>query len=361
MEADGPVKMNQADQLTRENGELRGRLARLREIGLRINESLDLETVLQGVLDSARVLTEARYGIIIILDDSGQIQDHLTSGMSAEDDRWLDHLPGGTEMLRYLTQISAPTRLRDFQGHMRSLGLPDFSPPMPVSPALSYLGAPVQHRGHRIGGIYLGEKEGGREFTEEDEETLVMFTSQAALVISNARRYREEQQTRTRLEALIDTSPVGVVVLDAKAGKAVSINRETRRILSCLHDPGQTAEDLLEVLSFRRENGQEIDLAEFLMTRALIAAETVRAEEVVIQVPDGRRVATLVNATPIHSEEGELESFVITLQDMAPLEDLDRLRAEFLGIVSHELRTPLASIKGSAASWETTPTAPSTS
>ena len=65
-------------------------------------------------------------------------------------------------------------------------------------------------------------------------------------------------------------------------------------------------------------------------------------------VPDGRSVTTLINATPICSEEGEVESFVVTLQDMKPLEEMERLRAEFLGMVSHELRTPLTSIRGSA-------------
>ena len=67
-----------------------------------------------------------------------------------------------------------------------------------------------------------------------------------------------------------------------------------------------------------------------------------------MQVPDGRSVSALVNATPIRSEEGEVESFVVTLQDMTSVEELDRLRAEFLGMVSHELRVPLTAIKGSA-------------
>ena len=49
------------------------------------------------------------------------------------------------------------------------------------------------------------------------------------------------------------------------------------------------------------------------------------------------------------TEEGELESVVVTLQDMTAVEELERLRAEFLGMVSHELRAPLTSIKGSAA------------
>ena len=61
-------------------------------------------------------------------------------------------------------------------------------------------------------------------------------------------------------------------------------------------------------------------------------------------------MSALLNATPIRSEEGEVESVVVTLQDMTPLEEMDRLRTEFLGAVSHELLTPLAAIKGSAAS-----------
>ncbi|MDE2904754.1 MAG: response regulator, partial [Acidobacteriota bacterium] len=62
-----------------------------------------------------------------------------------------------------------------------------------------------------------------------------------------------------------------------------------------------------------------------------------------------RSVRTLVNATPIRGEDGAVVSAVVTMQDLAPLEELERLRAEFLGMVSHELRAPLAAIKGSAA------------
>ena len=61
------------------------------------------------------------------------------------------------------------------------------------------------------------------------------------------------------------------------------------------------------------------------------------------------QITTLINTTPIHSESGEVTSVVVTLQDMTPLKELERLRADFLGMVSHELRTPLTSIKGSAA------------
>ena len=341
--------MPDIDDRDRQIGALRERLSRLSEASLRINESLDLETVLQGALDSARDLTEARYGVIIILDDSGTVQNFLSSGMSKEDAEWLSDFPGGPEMFQYLTQVSAPTRLRDFGAHMLSQGLPEFSPPMPVSPAISYLGAPIRYRDERIGRIYLGEKEGGREFTDEDEETLLMFAAQTALVISNARQHREEQRARADLEALVDTSPVAVVVFDARAGRPASFNREARRIAELLITAEQSPEDLLGVLTVRRGDGREVSLQEFPIAETLRAGENVRLEEIVLSVPDGRSVSALMNVTSLRSEEGDVESVVVTLQDLTPLEETERLRAEFLAMVSHELRTPLAAIKGSAA------------
>ena len=83
-----------------------------------------------------------------------------------------------------------------------------------------------------------------------------------------------------------------------------------------------------------------------------------RAEEVTLVLPDGRSVSTLLNVAYLFSEDGEMESVVVTIQDMTPLDELERLRAEFLGLVSHELRTPLTSIKGAATTLLTTLDAP---
>ena len=339
--------MEQADDQAREIAELRDRLSRLSQASLRINESLDFDTVLQGVLDSACSLTGARYGVITLLGESGRIQDFLYSGLTPEESRRFAEFPDGMLFFEYLSSISEPLRLRDFHSYVRELGLPEFHPPMAVSSPLPFLAAPIRHLGESVGAFYVGEKE--LEFTPEDEETLVMFASQAALVIANARRHREEQRTRTDLETLVNTTPVGVMVFDAGTGEVRSINREARRIVSDLCAPDGTAEQLLEVLTFRRADGREVSLVEFPLAQGLRTGETVRAEEIVLQSPDGRSVTTLVNATPIFLEEGEVESVVVTIQDMTPMEELERLRAEFLGMVSHELRTPLASIKGSAA------------
>ena len=339
--------MEQADEPQREIAELRDRLSRLSQASLRINESLDFDTVLQGVLDSACSLTGERYGVITLLDVSGQVQDFVTSGLTSEEHRRFTDLPEGMMFFQYLSNIQEPLRLRDFHSHIRSLGLPEFQPPMAVSTPLPFLAAPIRHLGESVGAFYVGEKD--VEFTPEDEETLVMFASQAALVIANARRHRDEQRARADMETLVNTTPVGVLVFDAKTGGVTSVNREARRIVSGLHMPDGSAEELLDMLTFRRADGREVSLEEFPLAQALSTGETVRAEEIVIEVPGGGSVTTLVNATPIRSEEGEVVSVVVTLQDMTPLEEMERLRAEFLGMVSHELRTPLTSIKGSAA------------
>ena len=61
----------------------------------------------------------------------------------------------------------------------------------------------------------------------------------------------------------------------------------------------------------------------------LSSGETVRAEEIVISVADGRSARMLVNGTPIRGADGEVESVVVTMQDLAPLEELERMRADF--------------------------------
>ncbi len=206
----------------------------------------------------------------------------------------------------------------------------------------------MHHQGVDAGNFFLADKAGGAEFTEADGEILSLFAAQAAAAIANARAHRAERRTRAELEALVETSPVGVVLFDAASGLPLSINREARRIVESLNSPGRPAEQLLNVVTCRRADGRETSLAEFPLARQLASAETLRAEEVVLSVPDGRTVRVLINATPNPVEDGGAGSMVVTLQDLAPLDEIERMRTDFLGLVSHELRTPLAAIKGSA-------------
>ncbi len=335
--------MNEAGEPGRKTETLRERISALSAAILRISASLDLATVLQEAVDTARALTSARYGIITTVDEAGEVREFVTSGFTPEEKRRFAEWPDGPRLFAHLRDLPGPVRLADLPDYVRALG---FSADLMRSH--TFLGTPMRHRDVHVGHFFLAEKEGAPEFTDEDEEVLMVFASQAAAAIANARTHSAEQRARTDLEALVETSPVGVVVFDARNGQPVFTNREAKRIIEPLRTAGRPVEELLEVLTFRRADGREISLREIPIAETFIHSETVRAEEIVVSVPDGRSVSMLVNGTPIRATDGTVTSVVITMQDLAPLEELDRLRTEFLGMVSHELRAPLASIKGSA-------------
>ena len=336
--------MSEGDRLRAENETLRSRFARLTDAILRISEDLDLDTVLQEVVDGARSLVGARYGAILVFDEAGQVQDFITSGVTPEERRRVGRWPSGLGMLGYLNRVDGPIRLADISTHPESVGIPKNHPPIK-----NFLGTQIRDRDQRRGNIYLAEKENGSQFTREDEETLQVFATQAAMAITNARRYGEERRAKADMEALVNTSPVGVLVFEARTMEVVKSNKEARRIIVGTGKQDLPFEELCRMMVFRRMDGQEIPREELPLERSIRNGETVRAEEVVLHLPNGERVSTLINTTPISSEDGETVSVVVTVQDITPLEELERLRAEFLGMVSHELRGPLTSIKGSAA------------
>ena len=336
--------MTSMAELRRENAALRESIATLNSASLRISASLNLETVLQEVVESARALTRARHGVIATIDQAGHPIDFLTSGLSDEERRQLIEWPDGMRLFEHFRDLPGALRLTDVQDYVRSLGFSTDLLPFRTFQCIA-MRCGAQH----VGNFFLTEKEGGEHFTDEDEEFLVLFASQAATAIVNARTFQAEQRARADLEALVETSPVGVVVFDAGTGRPSWFNRETRRIVGGLLTPGSPPEALMEQVTLRRADGREIALDQFPLSEALVHAENVRAEEMVLSVPDGRSVTILVNCTPIHADSGEVMSVVITMQDLAPVQELERLRTEFISMVSHELRAPLTSIKGSAA------------
>ena len=258
------MRPTEDEGLIQENAALRDRLLRLSEASLRINESLDFDTVLQGVMDSARSLTGARYGVIILLDDSGGPQDFHFSGMTELEAELFHQLPEGIQLFEYLSRLPQPLRLPDLLGHIRETNnLLDLQPPVAVGPVVPFLAAPVLHQGERVGNFFLAKTDPGDEFSQEDEETLTMFAAQAAMVVANARRHRDEQRARNDLQTLIDTSPVGVAVFDATTGAPVSLNREALRIVDELRNPDQSLEQVLEALTVLRGDGREVSLQEF--------------------------------------------------------------------------------------------------
>src|ERR1043165_5589490 len=157
------------------------RLRILLDAGLALASELSLDSLLQKAVETAAALTGARYAALGVIDESGrELERFLTTGIDAETHEAIGDLPRGRGILGVLIREARPLRLRDLQDDPRSVGLPPNHPPMH-----SFLGVPILLRGVAYGNLYLTEKEGGAEFTREDEEVVTMLAAQAAVAIEN--------------------------------------------------------------------------------------------------------------------------------------------------------------------------------
>ena len=236
---------------------LRERMATLNAAILRISASLDVDTVLREVVEAARGLTGARLGIATTIDEAGGLfGESYIAGTTPAEALELAAWPERTLLFAHLLELPAPLRTADLGGYVRALGIAP-------TPALSrtFQATPMRHREADIGHFFLAEKADGEAFTDADEEILVLFASQAATAIANARAHRAERRARADLEAVLETSPVGVVVFDVRNVRPVSINRAARRLVEGLRTPGRPVEELLDVVACRFPDGREIGLA----------------------------------------------------------------------------------------------------
>ena len=458
-------EMKKVDTFEKKGEALQDRVAMLSGAAGNVNENLDLNSVLQGVVDSARELTEARYGVVSILRDmprdfrvnwtpvgehfptwidlsgnafpktsfytitgldqdvrykvrvcarfdgyssswsdpveavatpkahsaeakntegstapptdtmhlravgavrvvcnqpgelsvswaapvdSGQPHDLITSGMSATDHQRLEEAAGRQQSLAFLSILLEPLRISDMGCHN---GVKDFSESFPL-PLGSLLAVPIRHQEVGVGSICLAKEPEGQEFSRQDEKILAHFAPLAAAVIVSTRRYQEEQQARDHLKTVIDTSPVGVAVFSAITGEPRSLNREAKRIVQALDQSNRPLRKVLESLTVRWPGGKEMPLVEFVFSQCQNGGKVQTVEELVLSVPEGRSSSVLANASPVRMSDGKAISLVVTMQDMKPLEELNKLRVGFLAMVSHELRAPLTSIKGSAVTLQ---------
>jgi signal transduction histidine kinase len=174
------------------------RIRRLLEVGRELVTELDLGTVLDRVLRTAREITGAQYAALGILNEQRtELEQFLTSGVSEDTKRAIGDLPRGRGVLGNLIEHPQPLRLADVGQHPSSYGFPAGHPVM-----RSFLGVPIQIRGQAWGNLYLTEKEGG-EFSERDEEATVVLADWAAVAINNARLYETSERRRKEAERAI--------------------------------------------------------------------------------------------------------------------------------------------------------------
>ena len=174
------------------------RLRALFEAGLALSSELSLDAVLRRLVEAAAELTEARYAALGVVEPGGaRLERFVAHGVGPEVEAEIGHRPEGRGILGVLVREARPLRLHDLTEDPRAFGFPPGHPPM-----RTFLGVPVLLRGVAYGNLYLTEKAGGRDFTEEDEELVTLLATQAAIAIENVRLYEAVTQWSQRLEAL---------------------------------------------------------------------------------------------------------------------------------------------------------------
>jgi signal transduction histidine kinase len=176
------------------------RIRSLLDAALALTSELSLDSLLQRLVETAAMLTGARYAALGVIDATGeQLERFVTTGIDEETRRLIGDLPRGRGVLGVLIHDATPLRLHELASDPRSVGFPPGHPPM-----RTFLGVPVLLRGIAFGNLYLTEKENGEEFTGEDEELAVLLAAQAAVAIENARLYEAATRWSRQLESLHD-------------------------------------------------------------------------------------------------------------------------------------------------------------
>lgn len=166
-----------------------------------ISSDLDLRSVLTRIVEAATALTDARYGALGVIGADGTLTEFVTTGIDDRLHALIGDLPRGRGILGLLIREPEPIRLADLRDHPASVGFPEHHPPMGT-----FLGVPVRIRGTVFGNLYLTEKRGGGEFTEQDELLVEALARTAGLVVENARAYGLSERRRQWLEASADVA-----------------------------------------------------------------------------------------------------------------------------------------------------------
>ncbi|HEX4915668.1 MAG TPA: ATP-binding protein [Vicinamibacterales bacterium] len=168
---------------------------KLSDVGAVVASTLDRESIVQKVTDTATELTHAEFGAFFYNVRDQRTGDaymlYALSGAPREAFANFPH-PRATEVFGPTFRGEAPIRLDDVLADPRyGKSAPYYGMPPGHLPVRSYLAVPVKGLdGYVIGGLFFGHSQVGM-FTEQHERLAVGTASWASVALENARLYAE--------------------------------------------------------------------------------------------------------------------------------------------------------------------------
>jgi signal transduction histidine kinase len=162
----------------------RERLRSLLDAVVGLSTDLDLHSTLERIVEAAARLANAKYAALGVIGPDRTLVDFITHGIDPATHAAIGDLPAGRGVLGLLIEDPRPVRMPDITQHPQSYGFPPHHPPMHT-----FLGVPVRIRDQVFGNLYLAEKQGAAEFTDDDEEIVVALATAAGVAVENARLY----------------------------------------------------------------------------------------------------------------------------------------------------------------------------
>jgi signal transduction histidine kinase len=224
---------------------------------------------------------------------------------------------------------------------------------------------PMSVGGETVGAVYVFRRWGSR-FSANDRLMLASFADQAAIAVHNAQLYQQVSREKLRLDAIIEYSADGVMILDA-ARRIQVFNRALAALT------GWAAGDALgrdhdQVIRWARiDSGTDLATAEAggwpltysssehdgsLEQRGAKPGESHSVRTLYVEGDlrrrDGGSVSVGITYAPLLDREGRLVNVIADVHDITRFREAEELKSTFVSVISHELKTPVSLIKGYA-------------